>query len=386
MAKDDVTVCLYHDGLAGPLTTFAKRVWPADAISTPKEDIAGQALTGRGKVNGHKSPTFLFLKDEEVIGHITTLPVRLNCNSRLTRGYWVVGFMVLPQYRNGPIGPLLIKKVNQTLALTMTLHVEDTVLRIFKGLGWHHLGVIPQYVLVLKAFRLLSSVRLSQMGFLRKYGLCGPSRMARIVSQRLPCLLLALLCTSASRALSFGTALLKPARASGAVTEEEEFDPGYDALWEKVGGKFDALVVRDRTYLEARYGRPIKNYRLLAHRHEGALLAYCILKVKQFNDDSRMGSAKVGSIIDCLFDPEDPRGLHALLTAAVDLFKREQVDVIVCTASHFKVQRLLWLNGFVKVPGSLNFAYHDKADSIRAGLGLASWHLMRGDSDADGNF
>ena len=95
---------------------------------------------------------------------------------------------------------------------------------------------------------------------------------------------------------------------------------------------------------------------------------------------------KVGTIVDCLFDPRAPAPLHALLAAAVRLCARDGVDAVLCTASHAAVRRLLRANGFFAIPGNLNFALHNRTTLPIQDIPLDSWHLMRGDSDADQNF
>jgi hypothetical protein len=130
----------------------------------------------------------------------------------------------------------------------------------------------------------------------------------------------------------------------------------------------------------------MEQYRILACRQNGELMGYCILRIKEFSGDSRMGNSRVGTILDCLFDPDDSKPLQSLLASSVRLLRRERADAIFCTASHFQVQKLLRRNGFIKVPGNLNFAYHDRSHAIPQKHPLSSWHLMRADSDADGNF
>jgi len=78
--------------------------------------------------------------------------------------------------------------------------------------------------------------------------------------------------------------------------------------------------------------------------------------------------------------------LQPLLAAAAKLCRKERAAAIFCTVSFGPLQRLLALNGFMKIPGNLNFACHDRTDFIPPDLSLSSWHLMRGDSDADANF
>jgi Acetyltransferase (GNAT) family len=370
------SVCLYHSGLAPALERFVQRVWPKDS-STRFQASASEPPS---------SPIFLFLKGPEVIGHIATVPVWLHSPSGNHMAYWVVGFMVLPEYRNGPIGPLLIKKVNETLDCALTLHVEDAPLKIFKGLGWKHAGVIPQYVLVCDTYAFLKNIRLGQVPRLRDRNGTGSTLLSAMLARPPVRLVVAFLASIALKVFSLAAAILKPARGSGTVTEESGFDESYNLLWEKVARKYDALVVRNRSYLEFRYGTRMRNYRLLAYREKGELLGYCIVKMKQFTDDPRMGRMRVGTIVDCLFDPADLRGLQSLLTDAMRLCKREAVETIFCTASYAPLRRLLRVNGFIEIPGNLNFAYLDKMKSVQPDISLDSWHLMRGDSDADANF
>ena len=370
------SVCLYHCGLAAALERFVQRVWPKDPSAR------SQARASEPP----NSPIFLFLKGPEVIGHIATVPVRLHSLSGMHAAYWVVGFMVLPEYRNGPIGPLLIKKVNETLDCVLTLHVEEAPLKIFKGLGWRHAGVIPQYVLVCDAYAFLNNIRLAHVPSFNELGGSGSALLSAMLAQPSVRLVAAFLASIALKVFSVGGAIFKPARGSGTVTEESGFDESYDLLWDKVAHKFDAVVVRDRAYLAFRYGKRMKNYRLLAYREKGELLGYCIVKLKLFTDDPRMGRMRVGTIVDCLFDPADLHGLQSLLTDAMRLCKREAVDAVFCTASYAPLRRLVRVNGFIEVPGNLNFAYFDKIKSVQPDIALDSWHLMRGDSDADANF
>jgi hypothetical protein len=370
------SVCLYHSGLAAALERFVQRVWPKE-LPAPSQTSASDPAG---------SPIFLFLKGEDVIGHIATLPVRLQLPSGSLTAHWVVGFMVLREYRNGPIGPLLIKKVNETLDCALTLHVEEAPLKIFKGLGWKHVGVIPQYILIRRPDAFLKNVRLDQLTRLKNTGGTVSAWLSAMLARRPVRAAIAFVFLIALSGFSLAVALLKPALGSGEVTEESGFDEQYDLLWKKVGHKYDALVVRDRIYLELRYGRRMKHYRLLAYRQKGELSGYCIVKIKQFADDTRIGSMRVGTIVDSLFDPADLHGLQSLLTAAVRLCKEERTDAVFCTASYAPLQRLLKVNGFVPLSGNLNFAYFDKMNRANSDFSLSSWHLMRGDSDADANF
>ena len=99
-----------------------------------------------------------------------------------------------------------------------------------------------------------------------------------------------------------------------------------------------------------------------------------------------MNDMKVGTIVDCLYDPASPAVLQALVTGAMARFRQAEVHAVFCTASLQAIRRLLLRNGFFKIPGNLNFAYHARLAQVNADIPLDAWHLTRGDSDADQNF
>ena len=75
-----------------------------------------------------------------------------------------------------------------------------------------------------------------------------------------------------------------------------------------------------------------------------------------------------------------------LIDAAADVCRRERVDALFCTASHAAVGGVLLENGFVRIPGTLNFAIHDRVGRVPKDMSVNAWHVMRGDADADENF
>jgi len=363
-------VRLYEPQLAEACERFTRRVWPKT------NDDASAGETGNAEA---LAPRVLFLKGDEVIGHIATVPVRLAVAGRVVNASWAVGLMVLPEHRNGPVAPLMVKKLNQTVEIGLTLHVEEAALRIFKGVGWRHLGVIPQYVRVLNA-----------RAFVRTFA----RRSEQFLSGRSARLWRALTRVSGPvaalvSAAFAGRALLGAVRhrlvPGATVVEERAFGPSYTWLAERVKGKLAAWVVRDAPYLMARYGPRMGAYRLLACRRQSRLLGYCIVKLRQFQNDPRMGDIRMGTIVDCVFDPEAPEVLDSLLQSAVALCRREGVDVVFCTASLRELGRGLRRHAFISTPGTLNAAFYDRTGTIREDLPLESWHLMRGDSDADAN-
>jgi hypothetical protein len=367
MARGIYAVRLYEPGMADACERFVRRVWPKD----------GDAVRASGDAS--QPPRVLFLKEQEVIGHVATMPVRLAVGGRQLDAAWAVGLVVLPEYRNGPVAPLLVKKLNEAVDIALTLHVEEAALRVFKGVGWHHLGVIPQYVRVLNARAFVRTFARRGRQFLPDRGAKLWAVLPHVSAPVAGFVRLAFTGLAAAGVVS-------RRRAAGvSVVEERAFDPGYTELAERVKHKLGVWVIRDEEYLATRYGRRMAAYRLLACRRQGRLLGYAVVKLKEFVNDPRMGDTRMGTLVDSVFDPDEPEILDALLAGVVRLSRRERVDVVFCTASLRMLGRHLKRHAFVTMPGTLNAAMHDRTGVLGAPRPLDQWHLMRGDSDADAN-
>lgn len=368
MTGESYAIRLYEPELADACDRFTRRVWP-------RRDDGDE--TGRSRDAAAPAPRVLFLKGGEVIGHVATVPVRLAVAGRLLDASWAVGLMVVPEHRSGPVAPLMLKKLNESIDIGLTLHVDDTALRVFKGVRWQHLGVVPQYVRILDALACVRTLTPRAQQFLpRPWSRLGAvlPRVSRPV---------AVLISAAITGLSAVGALRRRGAAAVTVAEERTFDAGYTELAERVRDKFTVWVFRDEQYLTSRYGSRMASYRLLACRRQGRLLGYCIIKLRQFDSDPRLGNLRMGTIVDCLFDPDEPEVLDALVRSAIALCRRAGSDVVFCSASFGAIGRRLRRHGFLRIAGTLNAAFHDRSHMIDTTIPLAAWHLMRGDSDAD---
>ena len=133
ISRDSYSVRVFSHDLASALQKFHDTVWPARHGS--KGTLRTSSIDHEDTVENREpsTPIFLFLKNKEVIGHLGTMSVEIQHGDVRFPAHWVVGLMVLPEFRNGLVGPQLIKKVSESLSFAMTLHVEDAVSRIVKG-------------------------------------------------------------------------------------------------------------------------------------------------------------------------------------------------------------------------------------------------------------
>jgi hypothetical protein len=385
MSREVAKVSLYDQSMEEAFDRFCHVIWP----SSRKRASASAVRVGGGQEGQAAStqdpPTFVFVKGDDIVGHVTTIPVQLTCFAKTVTAHWIVGFMVLPEHRNGLVGPLLIKEVNRSLDCALSLHVEPPVLRILTGLKWVHKGLLPQYIRVLNAQGVSHNLQLSGVKALALH--TGDTAAVRLGFVESFIRMLGGWGLAVGQAIWVGlTIVARPRAVPVEVREEQGFDDGYNKLWQAVRTRFGACLARDQKYLQGRFGGHPHRYRVLGCRQDNSLLGYCIVKTKQFSNDPRMGNMKVGTIVDCLFDPAAPAVFQALLDRALKLCAREGVHAVLCTASHAAVRRLLRGNGFLAIPGNLNFAYHNRTDAPLQDIPLESWHLMRGDSDADQNF
>jgi hypothetical protein len=369
MSRDASTIRLYASDLRDAHDRFVQRMWPTDAARAAPT-VAPDA----------ESPCALFVKGHDVIGHLATLPVRLSVAGRSSDAHWAVGLMVVPEYRNGPVAPLLVKKISETVEIGLTLHVDPAAVRVFKGLNWRHVGVMPQYARLLNARAVVRVFSANGRALLPERW----SWMWPVVSQASRGL--AALASGVVAGVAAAAGRLWHRRPAGAaIVEERQFDASYVELAERVKGKFRVWVCRDERYLASRYGHTLGRYRLLACREGTRLLGYCLVKLKQFENDSRMGDLRMGTIVDCVADPDDAGVVNWLLRSGVELCRREQMDVVFCSASHREIRRHLRWNGFLGMRGTLHVAFHDRTGGLGPDVPLEAWHLMRGDSDADAN-
>jgi len=386
MSREVAKVSLYDQSMEEAFDRFCRVIWPGS-----RNRASSSAIPLDGGQEGQAGstqdpPTFVFVKGDDIVGHVTTIPVQLTSFAKTVAAHWIVGFMVLPEHRNGLVGPLLIKEVNRSLDCALSLHVEPPVLRILTGLKWVHKGLLPQYIRILNARGVSHNLQRSGVKALASHtGDTAPAVRFGFVESFIR--MLGGWGLAVGQAIWVGlTIAARPRAVPVEVREEQGFDDSYNELWQAVRTRFGACLARDQKYLQGRFGAHPDRYRVLGCRQDNRLLGYCIVKTKQFSNDPRMGNMKVGTIVDCLFDPAAPAVFQALLDRALKLCAREGVHAVLCTASHAAVRRLLRGNGFFAIPGNLNFAYHNRTDVPLQDIRLESWHLMRGDSDADQNF
>ena len=282
MSRELAKVALYDQSMNAAFDRFCRVTWPNSRNRASSEAVplgAGQeGQTGSTR----EPPTFVFLKGEDIVGHVTTIPVQLTYCAKTVAAHWIVGFMVLPEHRNSLVGPLLIKEVNRSLDCALSLFVETPVLRILTGLNWAHRGILPQYLRVLNARGVSHNLQLSGIKALALH--TGDTTVAvpfGFVESFMRIL--------GGWGLAVGQAIwvsltfvTRPRAVPVEVREEQGFDDSYNKLWQAVSGRFGACLARVRGYLQGRFGGYPDRYRVLDADRRIACWATASLRQNSF--------------------------------------------------------------------------------------------------------
>jgi hypothetical protein len=366
----------------GELAEFIRRVW--DPGATGESVLAARAEGAARNVAepGVAPPTWIALQAGKALGYVTTIPTRLWDGQREWPAYWMKGLMVLPEFRSGPIGYLVLKAAVASLPRSGGLAVASPARRLFEALGYRDLGAVPNWVRPIAPHRILARVNLADLGLSHLPGWVEPVlRFARRTG------------LGTVGGVAGGAALRATAwarRFPAGATDGGSFDPTtaaeeIEGLWQAARGLYHSAVVRNGFYLLHRYGSEAGSpYVWLAVRNRGALAGVAILRRPRSEGDERLKGIRVATLADVLFRPDRPNDGLALLGAVERAARDFGADAILAMASAPALGSLLGRQWYLPLSGNVHFLFRDVAGEGPAfGQSLAEWWLARGDGQAD---
>jgi GNAT superfamily N-acetyltransferase len=359
------------------LAGFVRAVWdPAASVEGLRAARAADAAANP-VAPGEPVPTFLFLRDDQAIGHLTTIPARVAAGGRVWPAYWLKGFWVLPEHRNGPVGFLLVKEAMRHLGCALATAVEEAPRRVFCALGFRDLGALGEYVRPLEPRRMLEHLDPEALGLAARPAL----RRALALAQR-PwgaaaggAVLRAALGLWAAAAGRGGRQRGGPAAALD--------EPACDALWRRASAELAASPVRDAAYLRTRYAAQLGDrFELVTAGTDGELSGLALLRRPRAQGDPRLRGLRVALLSDAVFPPSRPAAGRALLRAAEEAARACGADALLCSASHPALRACLLRRAYAPVPGRLHFLARAPED-VELPDDLAAWWITRADGNAD---
>jgi hypothetical protein len=362
---------------AGLLADFFRAVW--DTAATAEKVLAARREAARLNpiAPGEDVPTFAFLVEGRIVGYVTTIPMRL-WTGRERPAHWVKGLWVLPEVRNGPVGFLLLKEAVRHLGDAMAMVVDPAPRRLFQALGFTDLGVLPNFLRLLRPGRVLQRLDLEALG------MGGALRRFRPVLRMAQLRGVAALAGAAA-----GTGLRAWTIARGGVTRRralvEPLDrEGIDRLWTTVRTRLPGAPARSGAGVEQLLRTlPEGEYRVLGVRSGSRLDGMGIVRPPRASSDARLNGLRIATLSDALFEPGDASVGRALIAAAERVARALDADALVCSASDPRIQRLLRSRAFLSIPGNVHVLARGPNGPLDAPADLANWWLMRADSFAD---
>lgn len=339
---------------AGAYLEFLKAAYPDDPLQWDQERWRWQYLENPNHP-GRYPPIWIFTDGERVLAQLGTIPVRLGIDGKSHAAAWTADLVVLPEFRNRGVGPLLLKAVKTRFDFLMGLGLNEMSHALFARDRWRDLGMVPHYVKVLDARAVAGSLVKGKLGAV-------------------------MLGTPANGVLWALSLMERRANSGISVTRCERFGEDFDALARRLSEKFRRIVWREAEYLNWKYIRqPRMGYAVYRADRAGALHGYVVLR------RNRTDRLVYGVIADLLADPDNRPVMSALMSTAIGWFRAAGVSFIRSYATDVRYQRVLRRYGFFKRRSYVRFMVAAKTgEAERIGTdSLSDWFIMKGDADLD---
>lgn len=382
MSSNRIATAPATEGHAEAVATFLREVWDPDATADSVVTGMRNAAHANVAAPGVHPPTTLVLQGSRVIGYCSSIPQRLWDGSRERPAYWAKGLMVLPDFRNGPVGYLAVKELLTHLPCSTVLTVAPAARRLFAALGYRDLGAVTNWVKPLRPGAIAQQLDINSLGLntLPKWAVSGV-RFAQATG----------LAGVAGATGGFVVTLAaRAARMRAIGLDVETAVPStneLDELWRTARKDLAATPVRDATYLIPRYaGDPAALYSFVAVRDSGRLVGTAVARKPKTTSDARLGNLRVATVSDIIFPPARMDVGLAILGAVERSARAAGADALTCMSCHPALTRLLRRQGYVRLGGNVHFFLRDVTGESAWPSDLAAWWLSRGDGESDATF
>ena len=383
MASPKTYISPVEDSHAQMLAVFFRCIW--DATATTESIIASRAALAAANQSepGKPPPAAVAIQGERIIGYCGSIAVRWWDGANECSGYWAKGFMVLPEFRNGPLGFMILKELSRSSPLMAAMTVNPASNRLFAAQGYRDMGPLPNRIRPLKLGRILGHINLQQAGAgrlpgwtLRAYGLLQKTRLPTLAGW------LADLVLRGSSPKPHATLRIN----SNATVDQAQIDD----LWLRCRTAYPAAPVRDGKAMLLRYDsnsqEADKLYRAVSVYRDGKLVALGWVRRPREQGDPRLGGLRMASLSDLLVRPDDLPAINALLAAAEACAASLGAEAILCSASHIALTKPLRQRRYVSIAGNVHFFMRGEPAVGAWPSTVEQWWLARGDSEADAVF
>jgi hypothetical protein len=363
------------------LAEFYRQVWDPQATPESVRVSREQAGAVNPVIPGESPPTWIVLREDRAIGHVTTIPLRLWLNEREQGAYWIKGLWVLPEFQRSAVGFLVLKTAVQQLqpARALALAHEPAALRLFGALGFTDLGGLPNELRVLNTGRFLARVDLDALS---PDGMPRPARRALQIALRGA----RLAAPVAAAAVHLWSRIATGPTGSLSIAVAATLDHrGAEELWQAARSEILAGPCRGSDQLAARYADQ-DDYMFVHVRDRERLVGLGVVKRPHEQGDPRLRGIRIATLSDLLYHPTAPRAGLAVLRGAERAASSMAADALLAGASAAALRPLTRRRGFLPVPANLHVLARVSSEQEPFPARLDQWWVTRGDSGGDGVF
>ncbi|NVM20220.1 MAG: GNAT family N-acetyltransferase [Desulfobacterales bacterium] len=173
----------------------------------------------------------------------------------------------------------------------------------------------------------------------------------------------------------------RPKEGRFRIEEVSFFDERFNSLWDRINGDCPVTCVRDKDYLQWRYGDvPGYKYKIFGATSADGLAGYIVLRVE------KRSKLKTGLITDLISLGNNSEATECLIKQALSYFDEESVDVVKCLRPGIAgYDHALKKLGFFFYRRTVNVFVKSKSEKVdqRFLQQRNNWFLSIGDSDLD---
>lgn len=164
------------------------------------------------------------------------------------------------------------------------------------------------------------------------------------------------------------------------VTNCYSFGSWADEIWSRCKERYSLVAVRNGDTLNRLYPASIPKFLRLLISHRGNAVGWAVLLDTHMSGHKHFGNMRVGSVVDCLAEPEMA---SRVVRAATAFLQRRDVDLIVSNQSHPAWGRAFLAAGYLAGPSNFILALSPKLAARLHPLQAARKriHMNRGDGD-----
>jgi len=314
-----------------------------------KENPVGEGVIWLAEHNG------------KIVGHSAAVPIIMKIDCKTVAAFQSIDTMTHPGYRHQGIYVTLAKRVyaeigKEGMCFGYRFPNENSYPIAVKKLNWFD---ICRMQMMCKSFNWQNAIKLKVKNkFLRRVLAAGAILVFNKVFFRTQ----------------------KPHSVEGLnINQVTSFDERFDEFWPKACGQPQIMVIRNKDYLNWRYGNPNANYIIFAADKYGEICGYLVLE--HYTQDG----VKVSSIFDIIADSEEV--MHCLISKAMENCRQNEVDVILYSFIADRIyQQVARRSGFISIPfikGGHFCAYSSSPSISKEFLSESgNWFVQLGDSDA----